>query len=50
VINAATLLTAVHTGPSTTGYAEIKEIGPADSLSPILVPALAVSLATIDLD
>jgi Uma2 family endonuclease len=50
VINAATLLTAVHTGPFTTGYAEIKEIGPADSLSPILVPALAVSLATIDLD
>ena len=28
VINAVTLVTAVHTGPSATGYTEIKEFGP----------------------
>jgi Uma2 family endonuclease len=50
VINAATLVTAVHMRPSATGYGEIKEIAPGDSLSPTLVPALAISLATIDLD
>jgi Uma2 family endonuclease len=50
VINAATLMTAVHSRPSATGYGEIKEIGPGDSLSPSLVPVLAISLATIDLD
>jgi Uma2 family endonuclease len=50
VINAATLVTAVHTFPSPTGYGEIKEIGRGDALSPTLVPAFAISLATIDLD
>jgi Uma2 family endonuclease len=50
VINAATLVTAVHALPSAAGYGEIKEIGPGDSLSPTLVPALTISLATIDLD
>jgi Uma2 family endonuclease len=34
VINAATLVTAVHTRPSATGYGEVKEISPGDSLSP----------------
>ena len=50
VINAATLVTAVHTGPSTAGYRGIKEIGPGEALSPSLVPALAISLAAIDVD
>jgi Uma2 family endonuclease len=50
VINAATLATAVHTGQSTAGYGEIKEIGPDDMLSPTLVPELAISLGTIDVD
>jgi Uma2 family endonuclease len=50
VINAATLVTAVHTRPSATGYGDIKEIGPGNSLSPSLVPAFAISLATIDVD
>jgi Uma2 family endonuclease len=50
VINAATLVTAVHTRPSATGYGKITEIGPGDLLSPTLVPALAISLATIDVD
>ncbi len=49
VINAATLVTAVHTNPSETGYGEIKEIGPEGTLSPTLVPGLAISLATIEL-
>jgi Uma2 family endonuclease len=50
VINAVTLVTAVHILPSATGYGEIKEIGPGDLLSPTLVPACAISLATIDVD
>jgi hypothetical protein len=40
----------VHTRPSAAGYGEIKEIGPDSLLSPTLVPALKISLATIDLD
>jgi hypothetical protein len=50
VINAATLLTAVHTRPSATGYGDIKEISPDRSLSPSPIPAFAISLATIDVD
>jgi Uma2 family endonuclease len=50
VINAATLVTAVHTRPSATGYGDIKEIGPGSSLTPSLVPAFTISLATIDVD
>jgi Uma2 family endonuclease len=50
VINAATLVTAVHTRPSATGYGEIKEIRPGDSLSPALIPVFSISLATVDLD
>jgi Uma2 family endonuclease len=50
VIDAATMVTAVHTRPSAAGYGEIKEIGPSDSLSPTLVPGLRISLATIDVD
>jgi Uma2 family endonuclease len=50
VINATTLVTAAHTGPSAAGYGGIKEIGPNGILSPTLVPAFAISLATIDLD
>ncbi len=50
MINAATLMTAAHTGPSATGYGEINEIAPGSLLSPRLVPTLAISLATIDVD
>jgi Uma2 family endonuclease len=50
VINATTLVTAVHTSPSATGYREIKEIEPSVSLSPTLVAAFAISLGTIDVD
>jgi Uma2 family endonuclease len=50
VINAATLVTAVHTRPSATGYGEIKEIGSGHALTPSLVPAFTISLATIEVD
>ena len=50
VINAVTLVTAVYTNPSATGYGDIKEIGPGNTLTPSLVPALAISLAAIDVD
>jgi Uma2 family endonuclease len=50
VINAVTLVTAVHTHPSETGYGDIKQIGPDSLLSPSLIPAFAISLATIDVD
>jgi Uma2 family endonuclease len=50
VINAATLVTAVHTRPSATGYGEIKEIGSCHALTPSLVPAFTISLATIEVD
>jgi Uma2 family endonuclease len=50
VINAATLVTTVHTQPSGTEYATIREAAGSAQISPALVPALAVSLATLDLD
>ena len=50
VINAVTLVTAVHANPSATGYGDIKEIGPGSSLTPSLVTAFTISLATIDVD
>ena len=50
VINAVTLVTAVHTNPSATGYGDIKEIGPGNTLTPSLVPAFTISLTTIDVD
>jgi Uma2 family endonuclease len=50
VINAATLVTTVHTQPSGTEYAMIREAAGSAQISPALVPALAVSLATLDLD
>jgi hypothetical protein len=50
VINAATLVTTVHTQPSGTEYAMIREVAGGAQISPALVPALAVSIATLDLD
>ena len=50
MINAATLVTAIHTNPSATGYGDIKEIAPNRLLLPSLVPKLAISLASIDID
>ena len=50
VINAATLVTTVHSQPSGAAYAIIGEVAPGGLISPALAPALAVSLAALDLD
>jgi Uma2 family endonuclease len=50
VINAATLVTTLHAEPSGATYATIREIAPGGLISPALAPALAVSLAALDLD
>jgi Uma2 family endonuclease len=50
VINAATLATTVHSEPSGGTYAVVREVASSGPVSPKLVPALAVSLGTLDLD
>jgi Uma2 family endonuclease len=50
VINAATLVATLHSQPSGATYGAIREISPGGLISPALVPALAVSLAALDLD
>jgi Uma2 family endonuclease len=50
VINAATLVTTVHTQPSESGYSVVQEVAGGAQISPVLVPALTVSLAKLDLD
>jgi Uma2 family endonuclease len=50
VINAATLVTTVHSQPSGPTYAVVREVAPGGLVTPVLAPALAVSLAALDLD
>lgn len=50
VIDAHTLETTVHREPSATGYASTARVPPTDRLVPSLAPALAVSLAELDLE
>jgi Uma2 family endonuclease len=50
VINAATLVTTVHSQPSGPTYAVAREVAPGGLVTPVLAPALAVSLAALDLD
>jgi Uma2 family endonuclease len=50
VIHATTLVATLHSQPSGASYGAIREIAPGALISPALVPALAVSLATLDLD
>jgi Uma2 family endonuclease len=50
VINAATLMTTVHTLPTGAAYATVTEIAADGLISPALVPALSVTLAALDLD
>jgi Uma2 family endonuclease len=50
VIDAATLVTTVHTEPTGSTYATITEIAAGGLISPALAPAVAVSLASLDLD
>jgi Uma2 family endonuclease len=50
VIHAATLMTTVHRQPSGNAYAFVQEISPYARLVPSLVPRLAVTLNTLELD
>ena len=50
MINAATLITTVHSNPSGPTYAVVREVAPGGLVTPAPAPALAVSLAALDLD
>ena len=50
VVDARTLATSVHRNPGPEGYGEVTELAAGDLLVPLLVPALAVRLADLDLD
>jgi len=49
VINAATLVTAVHREPSGTGYASVQEVAPDTPLVPSLAKPLTLALDTLGL-
>jgi Uma2 family endonuclease len=50
VVNAGTLATLVHREPSGKNYASVEEVSADARLAPTLVPAFAMSLATLQLD
>jgi len=50
VINAETLVTRIHRDPSPTGYRKTTEVPPEGRLVPLLVPSLAVTLGTLELN
>lgn len=50
VVDAATLRTTIHRRPTVDGYAEISVVEPSDTMSPLLVPALAIRLSDIRID
>lgn len=49
VVNAVTLETRLHRGPSAGRYTSIVKLPPGDTLTPLLVPSLAVRLAELNL-
>ena len=49
VINANTLVTRIHAGLAGATYATVRNLGPRSTLTPKLVPELAVSLAALGL-
>lgn len=49
VVDARTLATRVHRDPGVDGYARVSEIGSGGLLVPHLVPAMAISLADLDM-
>jgi Uma2 family endonuclease len=49
VVDAQTLLTRVHRGPSVDGYASVADMPPGETLVPILVAPLAIRLGDLDL-
>jgi len=48
--NAGTLVTTVHSQPSGATFAVVREVAASGLITPVLAPALAVSLAMLDLD
>ena len=50
VVNAVTLNTRVHRQPLANGYASIIEIRPDETLTPLLVPSIAVRLRDLGID
>jgi Uma2 family endonuclease len=50
VIDARTLLTRIHRGPGANGYATVEDHAAEAMLVPLLVPALTVRLADLDLE
>lgn len=49
VVNAETLDVRVHRMPGTDGYGDIKDLGPGDTIVPLLVPELALRLDDLGL-
>ena len=49
VVDAATLVTRIHRRLGAEGYADVRDLGPAERLVPVRVPALAVTLAELGL-
>lgn len=50
VIDANSLTTRVHREPSPDGYRAVTEISPDETLTPVLVPALAIKLAELPIE
>jgi Uma2 family endonuclease len=49
VINAVTLQTRIHRDPTPTGYRTIADLPPSERIEPLVAPALAVTLAELEL-
>ncbi len=50
VIDATTLVTTVHRGPAADGYADVREMPAMATITPLLLPSLAVRMADLELD
>jgi Uma2 family endonuclease len=50
VINAQTLATKVHRGPSAKGYASGVELRPSRKIAPLLIPSLTLKLADLGIE
>ncbi|MCW1843581.1 Uma2 family endonuclease [Prosthecomicrobium hirschii] len=49
VVDAATLVTRIHRRLGAEGYADVRDLGPAERLAPVRAPQLAVTLAELGL-
>jgi Uma2 family endonuclease len=50
VVNAKTRSTTVHTGPTATGWASVREVAPADLLHVAARPGITLKLSDLDLN